>query len=129
MKNYYEILGIDFNATKNEIKKAYHQMVKLTHPDITKQQDDTLKGYAGIAENGIYSKTKGKYSVYSEIIKYGLGSGQELSNSGKTYLGTMPADAAALIAAHEELGGNVYMLAKSGAWQNLYTYYLDEIKK
>ena len=33
------------------------------------------------------------------------------------------------IAAHEELGGNVYMLAKSGAWQNLYAYYLEKIKK
>jgi len=109
-------------------ENLWYTMVPTTLPT-TKQQDDTLKGYAGIAENGIYSKTKGKYSVYSEIIKYGLGSGQELSNSGKTYLGTMPADAAALIAAHEELGGNVYMLAKSGAWQNLYTYYLDEIKK
>ena len=42
MKNYYEILGIDFNASANEIKKAYRRMVKLTHPDITKQKDDTL---------------------------------------------------------------------------------------
>ncbi len=41
MKNYYEILGVDFNSTENEIKKAYRQRVKLTHPDITKQQDDT----------------------------------------------------------------------------------------
>ena len=42
MKNYYEILGIDCNSSENEIKKAYRRMVKLSHPDITKQQDDTL---------------------------------------------------------------------------------------
>jgi hypothetical protein len=31
--SYYEILGITPNATKEEIKKAYHQKIRLYHPD------------------------------------------------------------------------------------------------
>ncbi|KAH1022447.1 J domain-containing protein CG6693 [Dendroctonus ponderosae] len=31
--NFYEVLGIDENATGKEIKKAYHKMSLLVHPD------------------------------------------------------------------------------------------------
>jgi len=35
-KDYYDILGIAKNASKEEIKKAYKQLAKKYHPDITK---------------------------------------------------------------------------------------------
>lgn len=34
--NYYELLGIDINASEEEIKKAYKNMMKKWHPDINK---------------------------------------------------------------------------------------------
>ena len=33
-KNYYDILGLPKNATKEEIKDKFYQKAKLYHPDV-----------------------------------------------------------------------------------------------
>jgi len=38
IKNYYHLLGVDLNATKSEIKKAYRLYASKFHPD--KQEGD-----------------------------------------------------------------------------------------
>ncbi|MEM5877376.1 MAG: DnaJ domain-containing protein [Candidatus Aenigmatarchaeota archaeon] len=38
-KDYYKILGIDKNATEEEIKKAYKRLAKKYHPDVSKEPD------------------------------------------------------------------------------------------
>lgn len=38
-KDYYKILGIDRNATQDQIKKAYRKMAKKYHPDVYKGED------------------------------------------------------------------------------------------
>ena len=34
MKNYYEVIGVSANASKEQIKKAYYKKLKLYHPDV-----------------------------------------------------------------------------------------------
>lgn len=36
MKDYYNILAVDYNATEEEIKSAYIMLAKMYHPDTTK---------------------------------------------------------------------------------------------
>lgn len=39
MIDFYELLGISMDSTKQEIKTAYREMVKKYHPDINKSED------------------------------------------------------------------------------------------
>ena len=41
--NLYDILGVQHNASRGEIKKAFHKLVLLHHPDKTNSQNSTQK--------------------------------------------------------------------------------------
>lgn len=50
MKNYYEVLGVSRDATKDEIKKAFRVMAKKYHPDKNKDDDDAIKKFQDASE-------------------------------------------------------------------------------
>lgn len=42
-KDYYKILGVDKNATKEDVKKAYKRLARQYHPDVNKDSGATEK--------------------------------------------------------------------------------------
>lgn len=50
MANYYEILGVDKNATQSEIKSAYRKLVKQYHPDLHPNDESAAAKFKEINE-------------------------------------------------------------------------------
>ena len=57
-KDYYEILGVDKNASESEIKSAFRKLAKKYHPDVCKEADGEAKfkeaqeAYAVLSDQG-----------------------------------------------------------------------------
>lgn len=41
LPDYYGLLEVPNNATQTQIKRSYHRLVRLYHPDVNKQTQDT----------------------------------------------------------------------------------------
>ncbi len=71
--DYYKILGIDKNASQDDIKKAYRKLARKYHPDLNPNDKEAHKTFQQINEaNEVLSDTekRKKYDQYGENWKH-----------------------------------------------------------
>ena len=67
MKNYYAILGVSQDATQEEIKKAYRELVRKYHPDVGETSD--VERFLEVQEAFEVLGSREKRRVYDEKIQ------------------------------------------------------------
>ena len=75
MNDYYDILGVARNATKDEIKKAYRKLAHKHHPDKTKGDDKKFKELNEAYEVLYDDKKRAEYDTYGKTFAGGGGGG------------------------------------------------------
>ena len=65
-KDYYKILGVDKNATKEQIKKAYKRLAKKYHPDLNKD-DGAAEKFKEISEAASVLGDDNKRQQYNQF--------------------------------------------------------------
>ncbi len=108
MMDFYELLGVKKNATKEEIKKAYRDMVKRYHPDVNKS-DEASKIIISLNEAKETLLDDDKRSEYDKLLND--------INHSKTYSN----DSTSYSAKKEEYKEN-YSESYVTRWQFLMTY-------
>jgi molecular chaperone DnaJ len=72
-KDYYEILGVPKNASKEEIKKAFRVLAHKYHPDKTKGDDKKFKEINEAYQVLSDEKKRAEYDAYGRVFSGGAG--------------------------------------------------------
>jgi len=74
-QDYYKLLGIDRNASEDEIKKAYKKMALKWHPDRNGGSESASKKFKEISEAFEVLSDKQKRTIYDQFGEEGLKGG------------------------------------------------------
>ena len=80
-KNYYDILGVDKNASEDEIKSAYRKLAKKYHPDLNKDNPEAATKFKEVAEA---YEVLGDSTKRSNYDQYGSADGPQFNGFGGT---------------------------------------------
>ena len=94
-RDYYEILGVNKDAKKEEIKKAYRKLVKKYHPDVSKEEG-TEEKFKEVQEAYEVLSDETKRKAYDQYGYAGTQGFDPRSGNGGSYqqytYGDMPFD-------------------------------------
>jgi molecular chaperone DnaJ len=74
-RDYYEVLGIDKNASEAEIKSAFRKKAKEFHPDLNKDNPDAEAKFKEAQEAYSVLSDEGKKKMYDQYGHAGVGNG------------------------------------------------------
>ncbi len=74
-RNYYDILGVQKNASKEEIKKAFHKLAHKYHPDKTSGDADKFKEVSEAYSILSDDKKRAEFDSYGRVFSDGAGPG------------------------------------------------------
>src|SRR5690625_829420 len=84
-RDHYEILGVEKNASKDEIKKAYRKLSKKYHPDINQEEGSDEK-FKEVAEAYEVLSDEDKRAQYDRFGHEGMKS--QFGGGGGSFFGT-----------------------------------------
>ena len=74
-RDYYEVLGVDKNATDDEIKKAFRKLARKYHPDVNKDDKNAAEKFKEIGEAYEVLRDPDKRARYDQFGHAGFGQG------------------------------------------------------
>lgn len=74
-KNYYDILGVQKTATKDDIKKAFHKLAHKYHPDKSGGDAEKFKEVSEAYSILSDDKKRAEYDSYGRVFSDGAGAG------------------------------------------------------
>src|SRR6187551_1671763 len=88
--DYYKILGIEKNATEEDIKKAYRKLARKMHPDLNPNDKDAHHKFQHINEaNEVLSdpEKRKKYDAYGKDWQHAEQFEQQKRSAGQSQYG------------------------------------------
>ena len=80
-RDYYEVLGVERGATKEQIRKAYRKLARQLHPDVNKAAD-AAKKFSEVQEANDVLSDDEKRKLYDQFGHAGTNAGFSGTGAG-----------------------------------------------